>query len=102
MRAVAEETKSITPATLRAGARLYASLSQILGPMQFSDRQMAIEVESFRRSLDSAARITEQLADDLTQNELAQAALHRRDLEALRGPMKTQAYKMNAWCRDAP
>ena len=102
MRAVAEETKSITPATLRTGARLYASLSQTLGPMQFSDRQMAIEVESFRRSLDSAARITEQLADDLTQNELAQAALHRRDLEALRGPMKTQAYKMNAWCRDAP
>jgi hypothetical protein len=99
MSAVTEETKSITPSTLRTGARLYASLAEALGPMQFSDRQMAMDVESFRRSLDSAARLSEQIADDLTQNELAQAALHKRDLEALKGPMKTQAYKMNAWCR---
>lgn len=99
MSAVTKETESITPTTLRAGAHLYASLSQTLGPMQFSDQQMAIDVESFRRSLDSAARLCEQLADDLTQNELAQAALKKRDLEALKGPMKTQAYKMNAWCR---
>lgn len=99
MKAVADETKSITPTTLRAGARHYASLSQTLGPMQFSDRQMALEVESFRRSLDSAALLTDQLADDLTRNQLGRTAVHKRDLEALRGPMKTQAYKMNAWCK---
>ena len=99
MREVTAETKFITPTTLRTASRLYTDLSQTLGPMQFSDRQMALDVEAFRRSIDTAALLSAQLADDLSQNELAQGALKKRDLEALKGPMKTQAYKMNTWCR---
>ncbi|HEU5074253.1 MAG TPA: hypothetical protein VFU02_08770 [Polyangiaceae bacterium] len=100
MRSISNDTASITPASLHAGARHYEALSQALGPMQFSDRQMAIEVESFRRSLDSAAYLCQELAEDLDKNELAQAALHKRDLDALKGPMKSQAYRMNVWCRE--
>jgi len=100
MRAITSDTASITPASLRSGAAHYASLSQALGPMQFSDREMAIDVESFRRSLDSAAYLCTQLADDLSNHELAQAGLHKRDLEALKGQMKSQAYRMNSWCRE--
>lgn len=100
MQTITSETASITPASLREGARHYESLSQALGPMQFSDRQMAIDVESFRRSLDSAAYLCNELAEDLSKKELGQAALHKRDLEALKGPMKTQAYRMNSWCRE--
>lgn len=100
MRAVTSETASITPESLRAGAQHYATLSQALGPMQFTDRQMAIDVESFRRSLDSAAYLCNELAEDLSNKELAQAALHKRDLDALKGPMKSQAYRMNSWCRE--
>jgi len=100
MRAITSDTTSITPASLRSGADRYANLSQALGPMQFSDREMAIDVESFRRSLDSAAYLCNLLADDLSNQELAQAGLHKRDLEALKGPMKSQAYRMNTWCRE--
>lgn len=100
MRTISEETASITPASLRSGAQHYEALSQALGPMEFSDRQMAIDVESFRRSLDSAAYLCHELAEDLSKNELAQAALHKRDLDALKAPMKLQAYRMNSWCRD--
>jgi hypothetical protein len=100
MRSISEETASITPESLRSVARHYEALSQALGPMQFSDRQMAIDVESFRRSLDSAAYLCSELADDLSKNELGQAALHRRDLDALKAPMKSQAYRMNSWCRE--
>ncbi|HEY6722407.1 MAG TPA: hypothetical protein VI197_00210 [Polyangiaceae bacterium] len=100
MHSISEETANITPTSLRSGARHYEALSQALGPMQFSDRQMAIDVESFRRSLDSAAYLCNELAEDLSKKELAQAALHKRDLDALKGPMKSQAYRMNNWCRD--
>lgn len=100
MHAITSDTANITPASLRSGADHYANLSQALGPMQFSDREMAIDVESFRRSLDSAAYLCNLLADDLSNHERAQAALHKRDLEALKGPMKSQAYRMNTWCRE--
>ena len=100
MQAITSDTASITPASLRSGAERYANLSLALGPMQFSDREMAIDVESFRRTLDSAAYLCNQLADDLSNHERAQAALHKRDLEALKGPMKSQAYRMNTWCRE--
>jgi len=100
MHSITQETSTITPSSLRAGARHYTGLSQALGPMQFSDRQMAIDVESFRRSLDSAAYLCGALAEDLSKRELAQAALHKRDLEALKGSMKSQAYRMNSWCRE--
>lgn len=100
MHSIREETASITPQSLLAGARHYEALSRALGPMEFSDRQMAIDVESFRRSLDSAAYLCSELAKDLSKNELAQAALHRRDLDALKAPMKMQAYRMNNWCRE--
>lgn len=100
MQTISEETASITPASLRSGAQHYEALSQALGPMQFSDRQMAIDVESFRRTLDSAAYLCNELAEDLSNDELAQAALHKRDLDALKPAMKSQAYRMNSWCRE--
>ena len=88
----------LSPELLEASAEHYAGLAATLGPMQFSDLQMALDVESFRRSLTQAAELCTELAAAKARNERAQAALLQRELEALKGPMKTSAYKMNSWC----
>src|SRR5690606_34334771 len=95
------ETQSsgeLTPAKLKLSAQRYASLAEALGPLEFEDRQMALDVAAFRRTLSQAAELCEELAQAKAKNERAQAELVRRELEALRVPMKGSSYKMNAWC----
>jgi hypothetical protein len=90
----------LSPALLETSADHYSALAESLGPMQFNDLQMALDVESFRRSLTQAAELCRELASAKAKNERAQAALLKRDLEALKAPMKTSAYKMNSWCAE--
>lgn len=101
MSAIEQETEgNINAESLRSSAQRYSGLSEALGPMEFSDRQMALDVEAFRRTLTTAANLCEQLADAIKTNERAQAAQYKNQLEALKAPFKGHAYKMNSWCRE--
>lgn len=88
----------LSPTLLESSAEQYSALAAKLGPMQFNDLQMALDVESFRRTLTQASDLCRQLATAKENNERAQAASLERELEALKVPMKTSAYKMNSWC----
>lgn len=94
----AQSTGELTPAKLKLGARHYSSLAEKLGPLEFDDRQMALDVADFRRTLSQAAELCEELAQAKADSELAQAELVRRELTALKAPMSSSSYKMNAWC----
>ena len=85
---------------LVSNADRYVALAQQLGPMEFNDKQMALDVEAFRRLLMRAAELCEKLRAAVQSNERAQAALLGRELEALEGPMKASAHKMNTWCQE--
>ena len=101
MSAIEQETDdNITATSLRSSAQRYSDLSEALGPMEFSDREMALDVEAFRRTLTSAADLCHDLAEAVKSNERAQAAQYQNDLEALKVPFKSHAYKMNTWCRE--
>ncbi len=100
MHSIQEENETgLAPANLRVCAKQYAQLADELGPMEFGERQMALDVAVFRRQLDQAAELTTDLARAKAHNELAEAALIGRELSALQAPMKGSAYKMNTWCQ---
>lgn len=101
MSAIEHETENnINAESLRSSAQRYSDLSEALGPMEFSDRQMALDVEAFRRTLTTAADLCRNLAAAVKSNERAQAAQYQNELEALKTSFKGHAYKMNSWCRE--
>jgi hypothetical protein len=93
-----EAEQALSPESLQRSARHYTVLADVLGPMEFNDRQMAVDVEAFRRLLVRAAELCVELSQARRQNEWARAALLKKELGALRTPMKASAYKMNTWC----
>src|SRR5690606_5951237 len=46
-----ESEGKLDPGSLELAASHYAELAEVLGPMQFNDQQMALDVEAFRRLL---------------------------------------------------
>jgi hypothetical protein len=84
---------------LREAAELYERLARELGPMEFSEKELALEVASLNRILVQAATTTTNLADAAAGDERAQASLIKRELGSLGSQMRLQGSKIDRTCR---
>jgi hypothetical protein len=100
MARITDETRGdLAEARLRRAAGLYDELAQNLGPMEFSEKQLAIEVASLNRLLLEASATTHDLADAVAGDERAQASILKRELDSLGTQMKVQGNKIDRTCR---
>jgi hypothetical protein len=87
-----------TPEELHEASRAYANLAQHLGPLEFAEKQLAIDVAELNRILERAASATLELARARAGDERAQASLLERELQAMSLQMQAQGTKLDRAC----
>lgn len=99
MAEIGGEEQQLNQAGLLRAAAQYESLAQRLGPMEFSERELALEVASLNRLLSEASVTTKNLASAVADDERAQASLYKRELRTLGTQMKLQGNRIDRTCR---
>lgn len=94
-----EKPEPLSAARLREASSVYEGLANDLGPMKFSEKELALEVASLNRMLLKAAGTTRRLAAAVAEDERAQASWLKRELDTLGAQMRLQGSKIDRACR---
>jgi hypothetical protein len=86
-------------ATYLAAAARYEQLSVALGPLEFSDQQMAKDVAEYAGVLHVTAQTLKTLASAVETHNVGETERLARELDRLGGREHISISKMDSWCQ---